>query len=273
MSLFDEKYSNYKRSFESYLQSFVDSLKGKTLSNNLISSISYSLLADGKRIRPILFLATLDSLNIDYTKYLSFALSIELIHNYSLIHDDLPCMDNDDFRRGKPTNHKLYGEAMALLCGDALLNLSYELLLKECVTDGSLVKPAAYLSEVAGFCGMIGGQAVDIESENYTKTLETMSYINENKTSKLITAPVVCAAMLANATNIAAYEKFADNLGHLFQLTDDLLDNDGIVKTIGRDKTVEQVEFRYENCTESLKQIVNNEFFIDLTNKIKNRYK
>lgn len=272
MSLFDEKYSRYKREFEDCLTRFVYSLEGKTLSENLVRSVSYSLLAEGKRIRPVLFFATLDALNVDYTKYSDFAVAIELIHNYSLVHDDLPAMDNDDFRRGKPTNHKLFGEAMALLAGDAMLNSAYELLLGMCVKDASLAKPSKILSEAVGYTGMIGGQAVDIELENYPKDVRTATYIDENKTSKLITAPVECASVIANSAETVEYCSFADNLGHLFQLTDDLIDGDGMVSVIGRDETIKLVQERYNNCKNALSRIKNNEFFCELTEKIKNRY-
>jgi geranylgeranyl diphosphate synthase type II len=212
----------------------------------LHESVRYSLLAGGKRLRPVLSLAVCDLLNGDRGVVLPFACAIELIHTYSLIHDDLPCMDNDDFRRGKPTNHKVYGEAMAVLAGDALLSTACEIMLDEAAKDDALasrrIGAARIIIKAAGISGMIAGQAVDLESENSAISYERLCYMHERKTGALIRASVMSSAVLcgADAATQDALSAYADHIGLAFQIKDDLLDCEGdssvVGKTLGTDE-------------------------------------
>lgn len=206
----------------------------------LHESMRYSLLAGGKRLRPVLSLAVCDLLSGDRNIVLPFACAIELIHTYSLIHDDLPCMDNDDYRRGKPTNHKIYGEAMALLAGDALLNTACEIMLKEAAADAdhaiNRIKAAHIIMHASGISGMIAGQVVDLESECTRIPYERLRYMHERKTGALIKAAILSAAELCKADNTAreALSAYADHIGLAFQIKDDLLDSEGDSMVIGK---------------------------------------
>ena len=186
----------------------------------------YSLLAPGKRLRPMLFLTVLKSYQLDYRSYMDVACAIEMIHTYSLIHDDLPAMDNDDFRRGKPSCHKAYDEACAILAGDGLLTKAFEVVLRTPCSDTNKVKLVEALSSYSGIDGMIYGQELDIQSENDPHaTLDTLLKIDEYKTAKLLTLPLVCAAIIANKhDDIEIMKKIGYDLGVQFQIQDDILD-------------------------------------------------
>lgn len=205
----------------------------------LTESMRYSLLAGGKRIRPVLFYAALDALGHDYLQEKELAVAIECIHTYSLIHDDLPAMDNDDFRRGKFSNHKVFGEANAVLAGDALLSYAFDLLLKAAERDKAHLLAAQKLSFAAGAEGMIAGQSADLLYSGKNAGEKELFFIYENKTGRLISAPLGMAAVLSGG-NAEAAEEFGKNLGILFQLTDDILDEKGsdirMGKTLGKDK-------------------------------------
>ena len=169
--------------------------------NVLLPAMKYSFFAGGKRIRPLLAFASNETVNGDIDRLMPFAFALECIHTYSLIHDDLPAMDNDDFRRGKPTSHKVYGEAMAILAGDALLNFAFSVVLQECVLyqDKNTAICAKLLADYAGFEGMIGGQAVDVLSERDGKgNADTLEYIEHNKTGKLIAAAMIMPYILSS---------------------------------------------------------------------------
>lgn len=202
--------------------------------------MTYSVLLGGKRIRPVLLLATADMLNVDRADAMPYAVALELIHTYSLIHDDLPAMDNDDFRRGKPSNHKVFGEAHAILAGDALLNHAYEICFRQCRKGEKFIHAASYLCEAAGEKGMIAGQSEDILCSGKTITAEMLSFIDAHKTGKLLQVPFAVPSILADNRFYAQFEEFSSSLGKLFQLTDDILDVtssfDDLGKTTGKDE-------------------------------------
>lgn len=196
--------------------------------SHIYESMRYSMFAGGKRIRPILLLLAYEAVGGKDDNIFPFACAVEMIHTYSLIHDDLPAMDDDDFRRGVATNHIKYGEWTAILAGDALLNLAFEVMLEETIKNPkkSYIEAMRILSTASGTRGMIGGQVVDIMSENQNVDSETIDFIYENKTAALMVAPVDMGAVLGGATQEVreALHKFALNLGLAFQIEDDILD-------------------------------------------------
>lgn len=238
-------YQQYVSEFEAYLKTYTDTLQTKP--GVLGESMKYSLHNGGKRIRPVLALACADVVGLDKAEILPFALAIEMIHTYSLIHDDLPAMDNDDFRRGKPSNHIAYGEANAILAGDGLLNQAYAICLKECLKGERHVLAAQYVNECAGITGMLAGQSADLlfEKNIATATEEDLLYIDEHKTGKLLLAPIAVAAILAKSKDYLALELFGKHLGQLFQMTDDILDVTGTFeqmgKTLGKDDEADKL--------------------------------
>jgi geranylgeranyl diphosphate synthase type II len=202
-------------------------------------SMLYSLEAGGKRIRPLLLFATLAAFGEDTIKGLWTAAAIEMVHTYSLIHDDLPSMDDDDLRRGKPTNHKIFGEAFAILAGDALLTYSFQSVAEtpdefaSAEIKLSLIKE---LSKASGAEGMVGGQVADINGEGQQLALEDLEYIHLHKTGKLLECSVVSGAILAQADQetVQALSHFAYHLGLAFQIRDDILDLEGTEDMIGK---------------------------------------
>ena len=197
----------------------------------------YSLMAGGKRLRPVIMMMTAKMCGLSPEKVLPFATAIEMIHTYSLIHDDLPAMDNDDLRRGKPTNHKVFGEAIAILAGDALLTKAFEIAAStncEGISPEQVIRAISVLSKAAGDNGMIGGQVVDIESRNEDEAL--LKYLHSLKTGALIKASGMIGAILAGAKDeeIHAVESFCGNLGIAFQIQDDILDVVGDEAELGK---------------------------------------
>ena len=191
------------------------------LNKDLAKAMNYSLMAGGKRLRPILIMAAADALGVDGEKFLRLSTSIEFIHTYSLIHDDLPAMDNDDYRRGKLTNHKVFGEALAILAGDALLTMAFEIIATDKNVDAETkVKIITEMSKAAGAEGMVGGQVIDMQSENKKIDIQTLKQMHAAKTGALF-----CAAIRSGAILAGADEK---------QLADDILDVVGDEKTIGK---------------------------------------
>jgi len=255
----------------------------------LIESMKYSVQAGGKRLRPILFLETIKLLNKNPFNFIEIACAIEMIHTYSLIHDDLPAMDNDSLRRGKPTNHVVFGEATAILAGDGLLNLAHEIMIafvSKNLTKNN-INGINIISKAAGINGMIVGQAVDIESEGKNIDIDTMKFIHSNKTGALIEASIVAAAVMSAAddTKIASLKTYAKYIGLAFQITDDILDIEGneaeLGKKIGSDelndkatypkyfgleKSKEYAKNTIKNAIESLNVFEPREkaFFVDL---------
>ncbi|WP_195939786.1 polyprenyl synthetase family protein [Romboutsia sp. 1001713B170131_170501_G6] len=205
----------------------------------IMEAMNYSLSAGGKRLRPILTLEACKSVGGDYKDAIPFAMAIEMIHTYSLIHDDLPALDNDDLRRGRKTNHIVFGEDMAILAGDGLLNYAFEVMLL-----GSMNKenPNKYLNAMyeiasaAGINGMIGGQVVDIQSENKKISKEKLDYIHNNKTAAIMIGCMRAGAIIGNANDneLKNITKYAKNIGLAFQIVDDILDIVGDESKLGK---------------------------------------
>lgn len=225
--------------YRDYINNYLDLYFNDKGSYNRIiyDSASYSLNIGGKRIRPILFLLTYGLYKENYKDVIEMASAIEMIHTYSLIHDDLPCMDNDDLRRGMPTNHKKFGESIAILAGDMLLNEAMSLLMLFSIKYGEKALIASReISEAAGPEGMIGGQVVDIIDENKQISKEELIYMHNKKTGELIRASIVSAAILADAPkkDIEILNDFGLKLGLAFQVKDDILDIVGDVSKLGK---------------------------------------
>jgi geranylgeranyl diphosphate synthase type II len=202
-------------------------------------AMRYSVLAGGKRLRPILVIAGAEAVGAAAETVLPTACALELIHTYSLIHDDLPAMDDDDFRRGRLTNHKVFGDAVAILAGDALLTLAFQLVAENAalVADARVVcAVVAEIAQAAGTRGMVGGQVVDIESEGKTVTPETLEYIHRHKTAALLRASLSVGARLGggDAGALAAIADAGQSLGLAFQIVDDILDVEGTLEALGK---------------------------------------
>jgi geranylgeranyl diphosphate synthase, type II len=215
--------------------------------HSLHKAMRYSVFAGGKRVRPILMLAACQAVGGDTERAIPAACALEMIHTYSLIHDDLPAMDDDDFRRGNPTNHKVFGEAIAILAGDGLLTEAFKLISDPRFASGC--DPAARLAVIheiatcAGSYGMVGGQVVDMESEGKSDIdLPTVQYIHTHKTGALIKASVVAGALLGGAdqTKLAAITRYGEAAGLAFQIADDILDIEGTTEEIGKDAGSDQ---------------------------------
>jgi len=210
------------------------------LDEKLYQAIEYSLMSGGKRIRPVLMMAAADAVgtpNMNGEKFLSVASAIEMIHTYSLIHDDLPAMDNSDYRRGRLTSHKVFGEAMAILAGDALLTLAFEVIARQKnVKYPVLLEVAMELSKAAGPSGMVGGQVIDLSSEDTAIDLETLKKMHLGKTGALFRASIRAGAILAHASDkkLSALTDYAEKFGLAFQITDDILDVEGKEENIGK---------------------------------------
>ncbi len=230
-----EMWESRKKLVESHLKK--ELREAAPLDKTLEEAMSYSLLAGGKRLRPILLMAAADAVGTDGTRFVTTGCAIEMIHTYSLIHDDLPAMDNDDYRRGKLTNHKVYGAGMATLAGDALLTLSFEVMLRQQgVSDAVRLAVVREMSQAAGRDGMVGGQAIDLESEGQAIPLERLRQMHLGKTGALFRAAVRSGALLAGAEaeQLAALTKYAEAFGLAFQITDDILDVTGDESAIGK---------------------------------------
>lgn len=234
MTEFLKKFQFYKNLAESKIKLAADNLSGE---NTLVSSMRYSLLAGGKRVRPVLMLACADALELDLSAVYPFAVALEFIHTYSLIHDDLPAMDNDDLRRGMPTSHIKFGEATAILAGDALLNKAFEVVSQYSGNNPQrAIKAMNMLAVSSGTEGMIGGQIVDMESEGKNITLDELKYLHLNKTGAIIRSACTVGALMggANDGEIKVVDEFAQNLGVAFQIQDDILDVIGDEKELGK---------------------------------------
>ena len=244
MAMLLEAFSQeYKRKIEERMKEIVS---GLNTPGNLKAAMSYSLEAGGKRLRPLLVLAVLRAYGKDPLIGLDTACAIEMIHTYSLIHDDLPSMDDDDLRRGKPTNHKVFGEATAILAGDGLLTLAFGVIANmemNSLSPATALELVAELSKAAGAEGMVGGQVADIEGEQQDLRLAELEYIHVHKTGKLLSYSILAGAILAGADEEERkhLREYAYHLGLAFQIQDDILDIEGneskIGKRVGSDET------------------------------------
>lgn len=201
-------------------------------------AMRYSIFAGGKRLRPILTIAAAETVGGRMEEVLPVACALEMIHTYSLVHDDLPAMDNDDFRRGRPTSHKVYGEAMAILVGDALLTQAFEVIAGTAnkVSPDKVNQVTLEIARAAGSLGLIGGQVVDTLSENKTVDGQVLEYIHRHKTGALFKAAIRAGAILSGATaeQLTALTIYAEQMGLAFQIKDDLLDIEGDQNKIGK---------------------------------------
>ena len=214
-------------------------LKELSYPETIAKGMEYAVLNGGKRLRPFLLFTTLELLNENISKGVKSAIALEMIHSYSLVHDDLPALDNDDYRRGKLTTHKVFGEAEGILIGDSLLTYAFYVLSQknlEFLSSEQIVKIISKTSEYAGINGMIGGQMIDIQSENKKIDLETLKYIHSHKTGKLIKLPIEIACIIANIEKDKRefLEEYADLIGIAFQVKDDILDVEGTFEELGK---------------------------------------
>jgi geranylgeranyl diphosphate synthase type II len=229
---------------ESKLKKYISNLKDSE--EDLFESMCYSLLIGGKRIRSVLSLEFCSACNGDEDFAIPFACALEMVHTYSLIHDDLPCMDDSHLRRGKPSNHVVFGEATALLAGDALLTLAFDVLTSNLSYSKQenikILKCVNILSTCAGANGMIGGQSIDLKYENKKIDIKTLQKMHEMKTGKLILAAARGGCILAGASNsqVLAAEKYAKNLGLAFQITDDILDVNSSELKLGKPTGIDE---------------------------------
>lgn len=225
-----------KEKVEARMPAIINDLQAPQI---LKDSMLYSINAGGKRIRPILLFATIESFNRDMDIGTDVASALEMIHTYSLIHDDLPAMDNDDFRRGKLTNHKVFGDAMAILAGDGLLTLSFEVISNIShpdITSDMKIELIRMIAKAAGPEGMVGGQVADIDGEGKTLTVDELVYIHRHKTGDLLTFAVESGAVLSRVDDKTrrTLKNFAQELGLVFQIKDDILDIEGDEKKLGK---------------------------------------
>ena len=209
----------------------------KEIDRTLHESMKYSLMAGGKRLRPMMLMAAADAVGGNGDSFVRTACAMEMIHTYSLIHDDLPAMDNDDLRRGKPTNHKVFGDAIAILAGDGLLTMAFQVLARQTgVATDKMVKVIAEISTAAGSQGMVGGQALDLEAENRRIDADELRKMHMGKTGALFRAAVRSGAILGGADEekLERLTVYAENFGLAFQITDDILDYEGDEALIGK---------------------------------------
>lgn len=233
--MFKEKWAARAKLVEENLQ--YELKNTLTIDDKIFQAMEYSLMSGGKRLRPILLMAAADSISNDGEKFLPIACALEMIHTYSLIHDDLPAMDNDDYRRGKLTNHKVFGEATAILAGDGLLTLAFEVMTRQKdIEPKILIEVIHEIATAAGIAGMIGGQSIDLQSEGKHINMMTLRKMHIGKTGALFLAAIRSGAILAGAPKekLDALTKYAENFGLAFQITDDILDVTGDEKSLGK---------------------------------------
>lgn len=286
----DVKLNGYIDRFNLKLTEYLSTIK-KDVPKTLFDAIEYSLTPGGKRVRPVLCYMVSEVLGVNLEEVDYFALAIEMIHSYSLVHDDLPCMDDDDYRRGKYSTHKQFGEATAVLTGDALLNLAIEAALnKEKFLDKDVLA-LKVLFDCSGANGMIKGQVLDLENElNPCPNEDIMNQISINKTSKLIIAPILIASLMANKLFYDRLTEYGKLLGLLFQITDDILDVESnfidlgktpnkdeksnkasAVKIYGLQGAKDKAFSIYSKCLEILSTIPNSQVLLQFTEKIYKR--
>lgn len=294
----DRSYNEYKEIIDTHLLDFIPNIDNKSIS--LYEAMKYSLTAGGKRLRPVLLLAACEFAGGDIKEAIPYACAIEYIHTYSLIHDDLPAMDNDDLRRGQPTNHKVYGEALAILAGDGLLTTAFEAINKDMMLYfdepekmRKRINASFEIAKGAGCKGMVAGQVSDIEAETNDCSNEMLEYIHINKTGALIKSAIKAGLYLGNPSSdmLSQLDKYAENLGLAYQIADDILDVIGNPEELGKEtgsdkkknKTtytsingLEAAQDRLEQLTENAVEAIadyydNAEFFRDLVLELKDR--
>lgn len=294
----DRSYNEYKEIIDTHLLDFIPNIDNKSIS--LYEAMKYSLTAGGKRLRPVLLLAACEFAGGDIKEAIPYACAIEYIHTYSLIHDDLPAMDNDDLRRGQPTNHKVYGEALAILAGDGLLTTAFEAINKDMMLYfdepekmRKRINASFEIAKGAGCKGMVAGQVSDIEAETNDCSNEMLEYIHINKTGALIKSAIKAGLYLGNPTRemLSQLDIYAENLGLAYQIADDILDVIGnpaeLGKATGSDKKknkttytsingLEAAQERLQQLTDDAVEAIaryydNAEFFRDLVLELKDR--
>ena len=257
----NDRSTEYREYIEAYLKAWYDRFEDEP-QRQLFEAMKYSLLAGGKRLRPIFAFEFCRLCGTDWKTAAPFAAAVEMIHTYSLIHDDLPCMDNDDFRRGRPTNHKVYGEAMAVLAGDALLTDAFCVAAAANLQGTAIADAIGILSECAGSLGMVGGQVLDIQSEERTLSEQEVLDIQSRKTGALIRAACACGAIAGGASDAQfdAACQFAAGLGIAFQIRDDMLDVIGTKEEMGKGVGTDEIKntfvrlYGLEKCEELVRK-------------------
>lgn len=275
-----------KEKLNTFAKEYIEKLE---IPEILKESIKYSLVNDGKKIRPLSFLYLLKYYEIDYSKYFDIALAIELVHTYSLVHDDLPEMDNDDYRWGKLTNHKVYGQDVAVLTGDAMLTLAFEVL-SDCDVNPNLkVRLIKQFANYSGAMGMIAGQVYDVKQKNYNVDADYLRRMHSLKTGRLIELPMDFACLVANKSDdYAEIREFGQQLGIAYQIKDDILDYYGDFEKIGKLPSDEDMItylsfYGIEECEDLLQkhttnainiaEKLNNDLLIDFANYLLKRDK
>ena len=271
MNSFEQFISENRNSLNIYAKEYIENLEIPEL---LKESIIYSLVNDGKKIRPLSFLYLLKFYNIDYKEYFDVALAIELVHTYSLVHDDLPEMDNDDYRWGKPTNHRVYGQDIAVLTGDSMLTLAFEVLSKANINDTLKVNLIQQFANYSGAMGMIAGQVYDVKQKNYQVDANYLKLMHSLKTGRLIELPLDFACKIARKESDLDYiRSFGKELGIAYQIKDDILDYYGEFKKIGKLPSDEDMItylsfYGIDECKELLEKHTTNA--IEISRKLEN---
>jgi geranylgeranyl diphosphate synthase type II len=232
----DPQLAAYLKARQTRVEKALASLLKPSPAKDLVAAMNHSLLAGGKRLRPILVMAAAEACGMAGSKVLRAACALECLHTYSLIHDDLPALDDDDLRRGKPTCHKAFGEATAILAGDGLLTLAFQLMAENSLALGRDAEVLRLFALAAGYQGMVAGQAVDIASEGKKASPAILDYIHAHKTGDLLAASLECGAVLAGATPAArkALLSYGRHVGLAFQIADDILNIEGSAKKLGK---------------------------------------
>ena len=271
MNSFEQFINENRNSLNIYAKEYIENLEIPEL---LKESIIYSLVNDGKKIRPLSFLYLLKFYNIDYKEYFDVALAIELVHTYSLVHDDLPEMDNDDYRWGKPTNHRVYGQDIAVLTGDSMLTLAFEVLSKSNINDTLKVNLIQQFANYSGAMGMIAGQVYDVKQKNYQVDANYLKLMHSLKTGRLIELPLDFACKIARKESDLDYiRSFGKELGIAYQIKDDILDYYGEFKKIGKLPSDEDMItylsfYGIDECKELLEKHTTNA--IEISRKLEN---
>ena len=271
MNSFEQFINENRNSLNIYAKEYIENLEIPEL---LKESIIYSLVNDGKKIRPLSFLYLLKFYKIDYKEYFDVALAIELVHTYSLVHDDLPEMDNDDYRWGKPTNHRVYGQGIAVLTGDSMLTLAFEVLSKANINDTLKVNLIQQFANYSGAMGMIAGQVYDVKQKNYQVDANYLKLMHSLKTGRLIELPLDFACKIARKESDLDYiRSFGKELGIAYQIKDDILDYYGEFEKIGKLPSDEDMItylsfYGIDECKELLEKHTTNA--IEISRKLEN---